>query len=242
MKILILGATSDVAKALASIMLNDGHTLILAGRSLESLEEIKSNLSSAHNTNITISQFDAEKIESHQEFYQKLGESPDCVVISFGYLGDQVLQEKDHSLQTKSLFVNFVGAASILSVIANDFEKRGSGKIVGLGSVAGDRGRASNYIYGSGKAGFEAYLSGLRNRLHKNNVQVLLVKPGFIATKMTRNLKLPPLLTSSSSEVANAIYNAIKNNRNIIYVKWYWRYIMLAINVIPESIFKRLSI
>ena len=123
-----------------------------------------------------------------------------------------------------------------------DFEKRGKGIIVGMSSVAGDRGRGSNYIYGSSKSGFTSYLSGLRNRLNKSSVKVITVKPGFIKTKMTSHLELPKILTASPYDISNDIINSIKKGKNIIYSKWFWNWIMLIIKVIPESIFKKLNL
>jgi short-subunit dehydrogenase len=139
----------------------------------------------------------------------------------------------------KTIQTNYTGAVSILNIIAQDFAGRKSGAIAGISSVAGERGRQSNYIYGSAKAGFTAYLSGLRNSLYKDNVHVLTVLPGFVYTKMTENLDLPKLLTANPADVASAVYTGIKKKKNVIYVKWFWRWIMYIIKAIPESIFKR---
>ena len=137
---------------------------------------------------------------------------------------------------------NYEGPAAILSVFADLFEARGSGTIVGISSVAGDRGRATNYIYGSAKAGFTAFLSGLRNRLARKGVHVLTVLPGFVATRMTEQLDLPKALTAEPKEVALAIERAVKGKRNTIYVRPVWALIMLIIRSIPEAIFKRLRL
>ena len=126
--------------------------------------------------------------------------------------------------------------------MANDFEQRRSGTIVGISSVAGDRGRASNYIYGSAKAGLSAYLSGLRNRLAKSNVHVLTVKPGFVRTKMTADLPLPGPVTAKPERVANDIFSAAHRQSNEIYTLSIWRPLMFVIRNIPETIFKRLNL
>ena len=131
---------------------------------------------------------------------------------------------------------------SILSVIADDFEKRGSGCIAAISSVAGDRGRQSNYIYGSAKAGLTAYLSGLRNRLTSKGVHVMTVKPGFCRTKMTENLELPAALTASPEQVAHAVYRGMEKGRSTVYTLWMWRWIMLIIKHIPEPIFKKMKL
>jgi hypothetical protein len=129
-----------------------------------------------------------------------------------------------------------------LNIIANDFEQRRSGVIIGVSSVAGDRGRGSNYMYGSAKAGFTAYLSGLRNRLAKSNVHVITVKPGFVRTRMTEGLPLPGPVTAKPEQVARDVFKAYRGRRNEVYTLWMWRYIMLVIKLIPEAIFKRLNL
>lgn len=129
-----------------------------------------------------------------------------------------------------------------MNVIANEYEQNKNGFIVGISSVAGDRGRKSNYIYGSAKAAFSAYLSGLRNRLHDANVQVLTVKPGFVNTQMTKGMELPEKLTAQPEEVARDIYAAQKKGKDVLYTRWFWRWIMLIIRNIPEFQFKKMSI
>jgi hypothetical protein len=131
---------------------------------------------------------------------------------------------------------------SLFNIIANDFEKRRSGFIVGISSVAGDRGRKSNYIYGSAKAALTAYLSGLRNRLYDAQVHVMTVKPGFVATKMTEGMDLPEKLTAQPEEVAKDIYKAQQKSKDVLYTKSIWRFIMMIITAIPEWKFKGMSI
>jgi short-subunit dehydrogenase len=127
-------------------------------------------------------------------------------------------------------------------VVANAYEAMKAGMIVGISSVAGERGRQSNYIYGSAKAGFTAYLSGLRNRLFRSGVHVMSVQPGFVNTRMTQHLTLPPLLTAQPEQVADAVFKAVQRKKNVLFVKWPWKYIMLIIKSIPESIFKKLKL
>lgn len=142
----------------------------------------------------------------------------------------------------KIMETNYVGAVSILELFANKFQQQREGVIVGISSVAGDRGRQSNYFYGSSKAAFTAYLSGLRNRLRMYNVQVLTVKPGYVKTAMTAHLQLPKFITATAEETADEIMRAIDLNKNEIYVLPVWRYIMLVIKLIPERIFKRMKL
>jgi short-subunit dehydrogenase len=129
-----------------------------------------------------------------------------------------------------------------LDLISSEFEKRGSGIIIGISSVAGDRGRASNYIYGSAKAAFTTYLSGLRNRFSSKGIQVITVKPGYVNTKMTENYKLPKILTAQPIQVGTDIWKAFAKKRDIIYSLWFWRWIMVIIKLIPEFLFKKLKL
>jgi short-subunit dehydrogenase len=160
----------------------------------------------------------------------------------FGYLGDQERAQQDFAESRKIIESNYVGAVSILNVVAEDYHRKGNGVIVGVSSVAGDRGRQSNYVYGSAKAGFTAYLSGLRNRLMKGNVHVMTLKPGFIKTKMVAGLHTPPALTALPDKLATYVYKAIGKKRNVVYYLPLWRYIMTIIVLIPESIFKKLKL
>ena len=164
------------------------------------------------------------------------------VVCAFGYLGDNEEAKSDFIEARKIMETNYIGCVSILNIIANDFEKRKRGFIIGISSVAGDRGRQSNYYYGSAKAGFTAYLSGLRNRLHRSGINVLTVKPGFVRTQMTEGMELPPLLTAHPEKTARDIYKSWKKGKMTLYTKWFWRHIMLIIKYIPETIFKRMSL
>lgn len=186
--------------------------------------------------------FDALDFESHQKFWNDISEKPSAVACVFGYLGDQKVSERDWSEAKKTIDTNFAGAVSILNIVANYYESQKNGVIIGISSVAGDRGRMSNYIYGSAKAGFSAYLSGLRSRLSKSGVKVLTVKPGFVATKMTENLNLPGLLTAQPEKVAEDIFRAYKTGKPVVYTRWFWRWIMLLIIHIPERMFQKLRI
>jgi short-subunit dehydrogenase len=240
--VLILGAKSDIARALAHHYAKAGHPLYLAARRAERLEAEVSDLKIRYGATAQALEFDATDYGSHAAFYAGLSPQPDIVIVVFGLLTDQEEADKDWQTAQATLEVNFLGAASILHPIANAMEARGSGTIVGISSVAGDRGRASNYHYGSAKAGFTALLSGLRNRLAKKGVHVLTVKPGFVDTAMTAELDTPAPLTAQPEQVARDIAKAVQKRKNTIYTKWMWRYIMLIIRNIPEGIFKKLSL
>ena len=142
----------------------------------------------------------------------------------------------------KTIDTNYTAYVSLLNIISKDFKKRNKGCIIGISSVAGDRGRASNYIYGSSKSAFSAYLSGLRNKMYSYNVNVITIKPGFIDTKMTKNLNFNKLLTSTPDIVAKDVFKAWKKRKNILYTPWYWKYIFIVIRLIPEKIFQKLNL
>lgn len=241
--ILILGAVSDMATAIAHRYAKEGYQIILAGRQAEKrLQPLSKDLSIRYGVTAYFVEFDALDFDNHETFYSSLPESPNIAICVFGTMGDEKRAYSDTDAMRQILDTNYTGAVSILNVIANHFEKRKSGSIVGISSVAGDRGRQSNYLYGSAKAGFTAYLSGLRNRLTPAGVEVLTVKPGFVATSMTQDLNLPPLLTASPEKVAQDIFKAVAKKKNQIYTPWFWRFIMLIIRSIPESIFKKLKL
>ncbi|MCR9271141.1 MAG: SDR family oxidoreductase [Hyphomonadaceae bacterium] len=240
--ILILGARSDIGMAVAHKLASMGHPIQLAARGANSLLADKTNIELRYNVTVTLHEFDALALDTHDAFVAGLGELPQIAVCAVGLLGDQYQAEQD--VQVASLIVrsNFEGPASILGVLANHFEKRGSGILVGISSVAGERGRATNYVYGSAKAGFTAFLSGLRNRLARKGIHVLTVLPGFVATRMTEGLDLPATLTTQPSRVAEAIAHACKRKKNVIYVGRVWWLITFVIRRIPEALFKRLRI
>jgi decaprenylphospho-beta-D-erythro-pentofuranosid-2-ulose 2-reductase len=240
--VLILGATSSVAVELAKIYAQKDHSLQLAARSVDRLAPLKSDLAIRFNCRADLFEFDVEDTAQHQRFYDSLSVKPDIVVCLFGVLGDQLKAQDVWTEALQILTVNYVGAVSILNIIAKDFKNRRTGIIVGVSSVAGERGRQSNFLYGSAKAGFTAYLSGLRNQLSQFNVHVITVKPGFIKSKMTANITTPKILTASSRTVAQAIVKAVTKRKDVVYSLWIWRWIMMAIKLIPESVFKKLKL
>lgn len=240
--ILILGATSDMAVAIARQLASEGYSITLAARSKERLTAMEGDLRVRSKAMVSSVYFDALDFESHQRFYDDLLEKPDIVICVFGMLGDQGEAQSSWKHAHDIINTNYTGAVSILNVIANDFERRKKGVIIGISSVAGERGRQSNYIYGSAKAAFTAYLSGLRNRLYHHGVHVVTVKPGFVRTKMIENISTPGLLTASPKKVAQRISKVIRSKNNTVYVLSVWRLVMLIIKLIPEGIFKRLKL
>ena len=239
--VLILGGTSDMAIAIAKKFASASYQVQLAARRIDQLKPLQSDLQVRYNAVCTLHSFDALNFDSHESFVESLSPKPDVTICVFGYLGDALKARTDWKEANLILQSNYVGAVSILDKVANQYVKNKKGTIVGISSVAGERGRQSNYHYGSAKSGFTAYLSGLRNRLFPEGVHVVTVQPGFTYTRMTENLKLPKPLTGHPSEVANAVYSAVRKKKNVIYVKWMWRWIMLIIRTIPESVFKKMK-
>ncbi len=240
--ILIIGAKSDIAVEIAKVYAENGYNLYLTGREISKLTDLAKDLKIRYDVDVQLKELDIINFNSHQNFYENLQPKPIGAIVVSGYMNEQKICEQNWDESLNTINVNFTGAVSILNIIANDFEKNRDGFIVGISSVAGERGRKANYIYGSSKAGFTTYLSGLRNRLFENNISVLTVLPGFVDTKMTEGLDLPAKLTAKPKDVALEIFNAQQKGKNILYTKSIWFLIMLIIKSIPEFIFKKLSI
>ena len=240
--VLILGARSDMAMAIAHCFAKEGYDIQLAARNADGLVSDTSDIALRYQVAVTQHEFDALNTASHVAFVVNLPVLPDIAVCAVGYMGEQA--ENERCTQSASLVMrsNYEGPTSILAVLANLFEQRGSGTLVGISSIAGERGRATNYVYGSAKAGFTAFLSGLRNRLAKKGVHVVTVLPGFVATKMTDGMDLPAKLTAQPKQMADAILDAVLKRRNVIYVKRIWQLIMMIIRNIPEKVFKGMKI
>lgn len=239
---LILGARSDIAQAVAEEFGRHGYGLQLAARQVGGLEETSAGLASRHGVSVTLHEFDALALKTHAGFVEGLSDLPVIAISAVGLMGEQA--ENERNVQAASLVMrsNYEGPASILTELATRFEARGSGTLVGISSVAGERGRAANYVYGSAKAGFTAYLSGLRNRLAKKGVHVVTVLPGFVNTQLTKGMSLPAKLTAEPQEVAEKIVSAVITGKDIVYVRPIWRLIMGIIRAIPERMFKKMKV
>jgi short-subunit dehydrogenase len=219
-----------------------GHAVQLAARNVESLETAKTDIEVRYRVAVSLHSFDALAFETHAAFVDGLPELPQIAVTVVGYMGEQEENERDLAAASLVMRSNFEGPANIMAELANRFEERRSGTLIGVSSVAGERGRATNYVYGSAKAGFTAFLSGLRNRLAKKGVHVLTVLPGFVDTQMTAGMDLPAKLTAQPDQVAAKIASAAASGRNVIYVKSIWWLVMMIIRNIPERIFKGMKI
>jgi decaprenylphospho-beta-D-erythro-pentofuranosid-2-ulose 2-reductase len=240
--LLVLGARSDIGMAIAHRYAKAGYDIQLASRNADNLTVNKSDIELRYQVSVSLHEFNALEIETHVKFVDTLQDLPTVAVCAVGYMGNQRESELDVIAAKLIMRSNYEGPASILGVLANKFEERNSGCLIGISSVAGERGRATNYTYGSGKAGFTAFLSGLRNRLAKTGVHVITVLPGFVSTKMTLGMDLPPNLTTSPPQLAEAIFKAEIKRKNIIYHGRVWFIIMVIIKSIPEHIFKNLKL
>ncbi|MDG4650556.1 SDR family oxidoreductase [Roseibacterium sp. SDUM158017] len=240
--VLILGAASGMARAIARAFAAGGHDIMLAARNVSRLEDDRADLATRHGVEVTLHEFDALALETLGDFVAGLPELPHVAVSAIGAMGTQQENAADPTAGAMVMRANFEGPAAILAHLANAMEARGSGTLVGISSVAGERGRSSNYVYGSAKAGFTAFLSGLRNRLAKKGVHVVTVLPGFVATAMTEGMDLPERLTAQPEEVGAAVLKAVRTGRNVIHVRPIWRIVMMVIKSIPEPVFKKTSI
>jgi short-subunit dehydrogenase len=241
--LLLVGATSDIGRATALHYAQAGWRVMLAARKLEEARRNADDIAIRGRTTASVHELDILHTEGFATFADGLPVVPDSVVCVVGELGDQVRAQTDLVYATSLVRTNFEGPAMLLSLFAERFLARGSGALVGVSSVAGDRGRGSNYFYGAAKAGFSAFLSGLRNRLAASGVRVVTVKPGYVRTRMTAGMKLPALLTGEPAEVARAIFAAAEEGRgDVIYVRPVWRVVMTVISLLPERLFKRLRL
>lgn len=238
----ILGASSDIARATALAFARTGWDVHLAGRDAVALQKSATDIALRTGRKAAWSHFDASNLSGHQTFWESIAFEAEGLLCAVGLLGDQGKAEHEQHLAQTILRTNFTDLVPLLSMAANSFEERGKGLIIGISSVAGDRGRASNYFYGSAKAGLSAFLSGLRNRLAGKGVHVITVKPGFVATSMTEGMNLPQKLTATPEQVAADIVAAVAQKHDILYTRWFWRWIMWIIACIPERIFKQLKL
>ncbi|PDT86691.1 short-chain dehydrogenase [Bradyrhizobium sp. Y36] len=239
--VLVLGGSSDIGRAAARAFAKAGYDVGLAGRDVAALEPDAADLRARYDVEVGLHQFDVLDTAAFDGFVAGLPALPDVVISIVGLLGLQQNAESDLVHATAIMRSNYEGPALILGLFAEKFLARGSGTLVGVSSVAGERGRASNYVYGSAKAGFSAFLSGLRARASRGGVHVVTVKPGFVRTKMTEGMKLIGPLTVEAPVVGDAILAAVENKTDVVYVSGKWRLVMLIIKALPEAVFKKLK-
>ena len=242
--ILILGATSSIAKHTTRLFAADEHSLYLVARNEDKLASMKQDMLVRGATEVNYETLDLADDSKHQDLINRATESMgsiDTVFIAYGTLANQTETAASYENTLKELQINCLSVISLLTILANQLEQQGSGSIAVISSPSGDRGRQSNYIYGTAKGALTVFLQGLRNRLSKSNVHVLTIKPGFVDTPMTKDFK-KGFLWVSPEVISKGIYNAIKKKREVVYLPFFWRYIMIIIKSVPEKLFKHLSL
>ncbi|HTK09007.1 MAG TPA: SDR family oxidoreductase [Ktedonobacteraceae bacterium] len=243
-KLLILGATSAIAYETAKCFASDGASLFLVARNADRLETLAQDLKARGAARVETCVLDLADFDCHQELMEQalstLG-GLDMLLIAYATLGDQRQCELSVAETLKELNNNALSVISLLTIAANYFEKRRRGCIAVISSVAGDRGRKSNYVYGTAKGALNVFLQGLRNRLGSSGVTVLTIKPGFVSTPMISGRK-KSLLSAKPGPVGEGIYQAMLKKKDVVYLPWFWRPIMLVVKSIPEALFKHLSL
>jgi len=243
-KVIILGATSRIALEIQRLLVRRGRELLLVARSPERLADLQADLLVRGAHQVLTYSADLASIQQHAaifEFARHTLPDFDTVLLAFGSMHDQKDSETSVDILLKELHVNFVSATAILTLFAADLERRRTGCLAAITSVAGDRGRRSNYVYGSSKGALSLFLQGLRSRLHPAGVRVITIKPGPVQTPMTDHLANSARF-ADPEQVARDIVRALEQRSpDVLYTPKIWRYIMAAIQQIPETIFKRLS-
>lgn len=243
-RIVIYGATSTIAEETARLFAAEGASLFLIARNSEKLKALQSDYLVRGAKQVEYLLADLSDVLQHREILEKaialLGEI-DLILIAYGTLSDQERGQKDVDYALGEFNTNCTSILSILTHAANYFEARRSGTIAVISSVAGDRGRQSNYLYGSAKGALDIFLQGLRNRMFRHGVRVLTIKPGFVDTAMTAALK-KNFLFVKAPVVASGIKRAVERGKDVVYLPWFWWFIMFIIRIIPETLFKRLRL
>ncbi len=244
MKLMIIGATSAIAHETAKHFATDGAEFFLVGRNPDKLTAVQHDLEVRGAACVALHILDLNDLEQHPALisaaYDTLGDL-DAVLIAHGTLPDQAQVQASVEDTLQEFTTNALSTISLLTLLAERFEPQRRGCIAVISSVAGDRGRGSNYIYGTAKGAVSLFTSGLRARLSKVGVAVVTIKPGFVDTPMTAHLKKNPLFAKPAS-VGRRIYTAMLKGEDIVYMPWFWRYIMWIIRHIPERVFKKLSL
>lgn len=242
--VLIIGATSAIAEATARRYAEQGSKLVLCARNQEKLKQMAADLKIRGAESAETEQLDVTDLDSHQSLVQRVFEQSgniDVVLVAHGTLPDQQQCQQDFKIANQELQTNAIGTLSLLTYLANQLEQQQQGTIAVITSVAGDRGRQSNYLYGAAKGMVSVFLQGLRNRLFKSGVHVVDIKPGFVDTPMTAQFK-KGLLWSQPDAIAKGIIKAIEKKKSVAYVPGFWRLIMLIITFLPPFVFNRLSL
>lgn len=241
-RVLIVGATSAIAVEVARRYADRGASLILTGRNPSRLAAVGDDLRVRGAALVETRLLDVLDHDAQAGLVSGAFEGGlDVALLAHGVLPDQRRCQDDPREAVQALELNLVATAALLTRLAAGFERQGSGTIAVITSVAGDRGRQSNYVYGAAKAGISVFLQGLRQRLHPAGVRVVTLKPGFVDTPMTAHLPRNPL-ASSAGRAGRAIHRAIEQRRDVAYIPWFWRPVLSLIRALPEPLFKRLRL
>jgi decaprenylphospho-beta-D-erythro-pentofuranosid-2-ulose 2-reductase len=243
-KILVLGATSGIAEATCRIWAAEGARLFLVARNAEKLAAVAADLRTRGASFVDTAVADLDDTDKHPALLSHAVNSLtglDVAYLTHGILGDQTKAEQDFNTAAQIVYTNYLAPVSLLTWLANFCVQRHAGTLAVISSVAGDRGRKSNYLYGSSKAGLSAFLDGLRNRIDREGVTVLTIKPGPVKTSMTSGMKGSEKF-ADVDKVAQGIVNAIDKQRDVLYVPFQWQPIMFVIRHIPERVFKKLNL
>lgn len=243
-KAVILGATSGIALAVERELAQRGCELLLVARSAERLAALQSDLLARGAAQVLVCPANLASVEQHAgifDYVRRTLPQFDTVLLAYGAMHDQKESEASIDILVQELNVNFVSASAILTFFANDLEKRRTGCIAAITSVAGDRGRRANYVYGSAKGALSLFLQGLRSRLHPAGVRVITIKPGPVKTPMTDHLESAARFAEPETVAADIVRALEQRSPDVLYTPKIWRYIMTAVEHIPEGIFKRLS-
>lgn len=244
MSVLVLGATSRVAHQIALRYARAGEAIYVTARDGAEAQAIAADVAIRHGVPTGACAFDATDFDSHPAIVARVEAEVGpltVLVVAFGEMGEQAESEADFAEARKVIDINFTGAASACEAAAKVMAERGAGLIVGISSVAGDRGRQSNYFYGAAKGAFTLYLQGLRNRLFKQGVHVMTVKLGFVDTRMTYGMRTG-IPIADPEAVAEAVFAAGNRRTDTLYYPRFWQGIMGIIKSVPEQAFKRLSL
>lgn len=242
-KVMIVGATSAIAEQVARLYALRGDDLFITGRNQQRLEAVAADLKLRGAGKVEMAVLDIDELQAHPGVLERAwgtGEI-DVVLVAPGTLPDQVACETSATLTVREFGTNGLSAIAFLTLVAQRMQSQGRGTIAAISSVAGDRGRQSNYVYGAAKGALSIFLGGMRQRLAKSGIAVVTIKPGFVDTPMTREFK-KGLLWASPQSVARGIVHAIDRRRNVVYLPWFWWGIMLIIKHVPEPLFKRIRL
>jgi short-subunit dehydrogenase len=243
-RVLILGATSAIAQETAKLLARDGDRLFLVALEAERLEFVARDLAIRSGQEVGRLSADLNDLAGHDEILDEAHralDGLDTLLVAYGVLGDEERSQVSYADADLVLRTNFLSAVSMLTRAARRFEAQGKGTLLAITSVAGDRGRQSNYVYGASKGGLDVFMQGLRNRMFRRGVRVLTVKPGMVDTPMTAHME-KGLLFSKPETIARGIHRAIRRGTDVVYLPWFWRVIMGVIRLIPEPVFKRMKL